>query len=259
MIEVKNITKSFGKTRVIEDISIVFEKGKTNLIIGQSGSGKTVLMKCMVGLHEVDGGQIIYDERMFSDMKSRRGSEGAKFGERKIIRQEIGMMFQGGALFDSLNVEENVIFPLSMFTEKSDEEKEERANFCLKRVNLSNVNHLYPDELSGGMKKRVAIARAIAMNPKYLLCDEPNSGLDPITAIVIDNLIKEITYEYEITTIINTHDMNSVMGIGDNIVFIYEGKKWWEGDKEDILHTDNKELNDFVYATKSLQKLREEK
>jgi len=258
MIEVRNITKSFGEMQVLEDISIVFEKGKTNLIIGQSGSGKTVLMKCMVGLHEVDGGQIMYDERMFSDMKFRRGSSGAKFGERKIIRQEIGMMFQGGALFDSLNVEENVIFPLSMFTEKSDEEKEERANFCLNRVNLSNVNHLYPDELSGGMKKRVAIARAIAMNPKYLLCDEPNSGLDPKTAIVIDDLIKEITYEYEITTVINTHDMNSVMGIGDNIVFIHEGKKWWEGDKEEILHADNKELNDFVYATKFLKKLRED-
>lgn len=257
MIEVSNITKSFGETRVIEDISIVFEQGKTNLIIGQSGSGKTVLMKCMVGLYEVDGGQIMYDERMFSDMKFRRGSSGAKFEERKIIRQEIGMMFQGGALFDSLNVEENVIFPLSMFTEKSDEEKEERANFCLNRVNLSNVNHLYPDELSGGMKKRVAIARAIAMNPKYLLCDEPNSGLDPKTAIVIDDLIKEITYEYEITTVINTHDMNSVMGIGDNIVFIHEGKKWWEGDKEEILHADNKELYDFVYANKYLKKLKE--
>jgi len=257
MIEVKNITKSFGKTQVLEDISIVFEKGKTNLIIGQSGSGKTVLMKCMVGLYEVDGGQIMYDERMFSDLKFRRRSSGLKFEERKIIRQEIGMMFQGGALFDSLNVEENVIFPLSMFTEKSDEEKVERANFCLNRVNLSNVNHLYPDELSGGMKKRVAIARAIAMNPKYLLCDEPNSGLDPKTAIVIDDLIKEITYEYEITTVINTHDMNSVMGIGDNIVFIYEGKKWWVGDKEEILHAENKELNDFVYANKYLRKLKE--
>lgn len=259
MIEVKNITKSFGETQVLEDISILFEQGKTNLIIGQSGSGKTVLMKCMVGLHEVDGGQIIYDDRIFSDMKFRRGSSGAIFVERKIIRQEIGMMFQGGALFDSLTVEENVTFPLSMFTEKSDEEKEDRANFCLNRVNIVNVNHLYPDELSGGMKKRVAIARAIAMNPKYLLCDEPNSGLDPKTAIVIDELIKEITYEYGITTVINTHDMNSVMGIGDNIVFIYEGKKWWEGDKEAILNTDNKELNDFVYATKSLRKLRDEK
>jgi len=245
MIEVKNITKSFGETRVLEDISVVFEQGKTNLIIGQSGAGKTVLMKCMVGLHEVDGGQIMYDQRMFSSMKFRRESPGEKLEDRRTIRQDIGMMFQGGALFDSLNVEENVIFPLSMFTNKSEEEKKDRANFCLNRVNLSDINHLYPDELSGGMKKRVAIARAIAMNPKYLLCDEPNSGLDPKTAIVIDDLIKEITYEYKITTVINTHDMNSVLGIGDNIVFIHEGKKWWEGNREEILHADNKELNDF--------------
>ena len=257
MIEVKNITKSFGETRVLEDISVVFEQGKTNLIIGQSGAGKTVLMKCMVGLHEVDGGQIMYDQRMFSSMKFRRESPGEKLEDRRTIRQDIGMMFQGGALFDSLNVEENVIFPLSMFTNKSEEEKKDRANFCLNRVNLSDINHLYPDELSGGMKKRVAIARAIAMNPKYLVCDEPNSGLDPKTAIVIDDLIKEITYEYKITTVINTHDMNSVLGIGDNIVFIHEGKKWWEGNREEILHADNKELNDFVYATKYLKKLKE--
>ncbi|MFH1320001.1 MAG: ATP-binding cassette domain-containing protein [Bacteroidota bacterium] len=256
MIEVKNISKSFSDNKVLDDISIVFEKGKTNLVIGESGSGKTVLMKCMVGLHEVDGGLITYDEHIFSDMKLRQGFSKIKSKERKTIRKEIGMMFQGGALFDSLTVEENVIFPLSMFTDMEDEEKCERANFCLNRVNLINADHLYPAELSGGMKKRVAIARAIAMNPKYLFCDEPNSGLDPKNAIVIDNLIKEITDEYEITTVINTHDMNSVIGIGDKIIFIYQGKKWWEGNKEDVLNTDNKEFNEFVYATKYLKEQR---
>jgi len=256
MIEVKNITKSFANAKVLKDVSVSFEKGKTNLVIGQSGSGKTVLIKCMVGLHEVDSGRVIYDERIFSDMKSRK-KVGNK-NERKNIRKEIGMMFQGGALFDSLTVEENVIFPLSMFTEMTEEEKIARANFCLDRVNLVNVNELFPAELSGGMQKRVAIARAISMNPKYLLCDEPNSGLDPKTAIVIDNLIQEITHEFNITTVINTHDMNSVMEIGDKIVFIHNGEKWWEGDKDNILDMDNQELNDFVYAAKYLKQLKKQ-
>ena len=254
MIEAKNITKSFANKDVLKDVSVCFEKGKTNLVIGQSGSGKTVLIKCMVGLHEVDSGRIEYDGRVFSDMKTRK--RGPSSGSRKKIRKEIGMMFQGGALFDSLNVEENVIFPLSMFTKMSEEEKLERANFCLNRVNLVNVNKLYPSEISGGMQKRVAIARAISMNPKYLLCDEPNSGLDPKTAIVIDNLIHEITQEFDITTIINTHDMNSVMEIGDKIVFIYKGEKWWEGSQKEILDTDNHELNEFVYASKHLQQFK---
>ena len=257
MIEVRNITKSFGEHQVIKDISIVFERGKTNLIIGQSGAGKTILMKCMVGLNEIEGGKILYGDQVFSDIKSRQGSAGNLLKERKKIRREIGMMFQGGALFDSLTVDENVIFPLSMFTEMSPEEMQERANFCLDRVNLVNANHLYPAELSGGMKKRVAIARAIAMNPKYLLCDEPNSGLDPKNAIVIDQLIKEITEEYNITTVINTHDMNSVMEIGEKIIFIYEGMKWWEGSNKDILDTGNTELNDFIFAAKYLKKLKE--
>jgi len=254
MIEAKNITKSFINQEVLKDVSVCFEKGKTNLVIGQSGSGKTVLIKCMVGLHEVDSGRIEYDGRVFSDMKTRK--RGPNTGSRKKIRKEIGMMFQGGALFDSLNVEENVIFPLSMFTTMSEEEKLDRANFCLNRVNLVNVNKLYPSEISGGMQKRVAIARAISMNPKYLLCDEPNSGLDPKTAIVIDNLIQEITQEFDITTIINTHDMNSVMEIGDKIVFIYKGEKWWEGTQKEILDTDNHELNEFVYASKHLQQFK---
>jgi len=255
MITVANINKAFGDSQVLKDVSISFEKGKTNLIIGQSGSGKTVLMKCMVGLHEVDSGEIKFDDRVFSDMKSRKHVPNGV--PRREIRKDIGMMFQGGALFDSATVEENVIFPLSMFTKMTEEEKIERANFCLDRVNLENANKLFPAELSGGMQKRVAIARAIAMNPKYLLCDEPNSGLDPKTAIVIDNLIHEITHEFNITTVINTHDMNSVMEIGDKIIFIYDGKKWWEGSNKQILNTDNKELNGFVYAAKYLKKLRE--
>jgi phospholipid/cholesterol/gamma-HCH transport system ATP-binding protein len=254
MIEAKNITKSFNNTKVLKDVSVSFEKGKANLVIGQSGSGKTVLIKCMIGLHEVDSGRVTYDDRIFSDMKSRK-KVGNK-NERKNIRKEIGMMFQGGALFDSLTVVENVIVPLSMFTEMTEEEKLERANFCLNRVNLENVNQRFPAELSGGMQKRVAIARAISMKPKYLLCDEPNSGLDPKTAIVIDNLIHEITHEFSITTVINTHDMNSVMEIGDKIVFIHNGEKWWEGNKDNILETDNEELNDFVYAAKYLKQLK---
>jgi len=228
MIEARNISKSFGDKQVLKNISFTFEKGKTNLIIGESGSGKTVLMKCLVGLYEIDAGQVFYDNRQFSKMS---------FAEMKHIRQEIGMLFQGGALFDSMNVEENVMFPLTMFAKMKPEEKLERANFCLSRVNLVNSNKVMPSELSGGMKKRVAIARAIAMNPKYLFCDEPNSGLDPHTANVIDNLISEITQEYDITTVINTHDMNSVIEIGDNIAFINHGELWWSGDKTQILHT----------------------
>ncbi|PCH97430.1 MAG: ABC transporter ATP-binding protein [Bacteroidetes bacterium] len=254
MIEVSRISKSFTNKPVLKDISIIFEKGKANLIIGQSGSGKTVLMKCMVGLHEVDEGKIMYDERLFSDKTSAEtGSNGIN---RQSIRRDIGMMFQGGALFDSKTVEENVIFPLSMFTNMSEEEKLDRANVCLNRVNLENANDLYPAELSGGMQKRVAIARAISMKPKYLFCDEPNSGLDPKTAIVIDNLIHEITHEFDITTIINTHDMNSLMEIGDKIVFIHKGEKWWEGTNKAILSSDNEELNEFIFAAKYLKALK---
>ncbi|MBA3284173.1 MAG: ATP-binding cassette domain-containing protein [Nitrosopumilus sp.] len=247
MIEVKNVYKSFNGTVVLEDISATFEKGKTNLIIGGSGSGKTVLMKCMVGLHEVDKGKVLYNDRNFSKMD---------FSTRKEIRQEIGMIFQGGALFDSLNVEQNVIFPLNIQSDMSTKDKLERANFVLKRVNLKNVNKLMPSEISGGMKKRVAIARAIAAKPQYLFCDEPNSGLDPQTSQVIDNLIKEITLEYEITTVINTHDMNSVIEIGDKVIYLYKGKKHWEGNKEEIVKTDNKELNDFIFASKAMQKMK---
>jgi len=247
MIEAINVSKTFNDHEVLKNISVSFEKGKTNLIIGQSGSGKTVLMKCLVGLFPIDKGSINFDGRSFSDIS---------YDEKKKIRQEIGMLFQGGALFDSMNVEENIVFPLSMFTDMSVSEKIDRANFCLKRVNLENVNKLFPSELSGGMKKRVAIARAIAANPKYLFCDEPNSGLDPATSIVIDNLISEITQEYQITTVINTHDMNSVIEIGDKIAFIYKGMLWWEGDKNSILNADNKEINDFVYATELTRRLK---
>ena len=229
MIEVKGLNKSFGENHVLQDINAKFYKGQVNIIIGQSGSGKTVLTKCMVGLHDVDSGTIEYDG------------------------VDIGMLFQAGALFDSMTVEENVMFPLSMFTNQTLAERRERANFCLQRVTLPNANALYPSELSGGMKKRVAIARAIAMNPKYLYCDEPNSGLDPKTGLVIDKLIHEITEEYNITTIVITHDMNSVIEIGDNIHFIYKGKKWWEGSKEEILRTENKEVHDFVYASEFMK------
>ena len=247
MIETKNISKTFSGHKVLENISVRFEKGKTNLIIGESGSGKTVLMKCLVGLLEVDEGQVLYDNRNFSDMALL---------ERKAIRQEIGMLFQGAALFDSYTVEENVMFPLNMFSDMTLEEKKDRVNFCLNRVNILNANNLFPSEISGGMKKRVAIARAISMSPKYLFCDEPNSGLDPKTSILIDNLISEITKEFEITTVINTHDMNSVIEIGDKIAFIYNGKLWWEGNNDEILNADNKEINDFVYATELLRKLK---
>lgn len=247
MIQIHNISKSFNGRLVLNDISFEFETGKTNMIIGESGSGKTTLLKCMVGLNEIDNGQILYDGRSFTDLD---------FDEKKDLRKEIGMLFQGGALFDSKTVEENVVFPLSMFTDMSESEKRDRANFCLQRVNLVNANNLFPSEISGGMKKRVAIARAIAVQPKYLFCDEPNSGLDPKTSIVIDNLIKEITDEYHITTVVITHDMNSVIEIGDHIMFIYKGNKHWEGSKFEILKTDNKEVNDFVYATKFMRELK---
>lgn len=246
MIRVEHLYKSFGDKLVLNDVSAVFEQGKTNLIIGQSGMGKTVLMKAIVGLFEVDKGDIFYGDILFNKLP---------FKEKVLLRQHIGMLFQGAALFDSVTVEENVMYPLDMFTNQSKEQKMERVNFCLNRVDMENSNHLYPSELSGGMRKRVAIARAIALNPQFLFCDEPNSGLDPKTSIVIDELIKEITQEYNITTIVNTHDMNSVMGIGDNIIFIYQGMNWWQGTKEDVLQSDNKELNDFVFASKLAKRI----
>ncbi|MDE5579453.1 MAG: ATP-binding cassette domain-containing protein [Alistipes sp.] len=240
MIRAQHIVKSFDGRTVLDDISVEFETGRTNLIIGKSGSGKTVLLKSLVGLHGIDSGAVWYDDINFTELG---------FRERKAIRKDIGMIFQGGALLDSSSVEENVKLPLDLFTEQSEAEKLERVNFCLQRVRLENANRLYPAELSGGMIKRVAIARAIVLNPKYLFCDEPNSGLDPQTSIVIDNLIHEITREYNITTIINTHDMNSVMEIGEKIVYIHEGRKWWEGTKDEILQADNPELNAFVFAS----------
>ncbi|HQH41402.1 MAG TPA: ATP-binding cassette domain-containing protein [Bacteroidales bacterium] len=248
MIELKHVSKSFDGIPVIRDFSVTFEPGKTNLIIGRSGSGKTVLLKSIVGLHPIDTGSILFDGRDFTRMS---------FNEKKEIRKEFGMLFQGAALFDSATVEENVMFPMDMFTEWSPEQKRERANFCLKRVNIINKNQLYPAELSGGMRKRVAIARAIALNPKYLFCDEPNSGLDPQTAILIDNLISEITREFNITTIINTHDMNSVMEIGEKVVFIHNGYKMWEGSKDDILDANNKELSDFIFASNMAKRIRD--
>jgi phospholipid/cholesterol/gamma-HCH transport system ATP-binding protein len=248
MIVVDNISKSFGDTQILFDVNATFNSGKVNQIIGGSGQGKSVLTKCIVGLHEVDKGRILYDGRDFTSMNRK---------ERIEIRKEIGMLFQGSALFDSLTVEENVMFPLKMFTDMSKEEMLERANFCLNRVDIINKNDLFPAECSGGMQKRIAIARAIAMNPKYLFCDEPNSGLDPKTSIVIDNLISEITYEYDITTVVITHDMNSVMEAADYIMFIYGGKKWWEGDRDGIIKTDNKEVIEFVYASKFMQTLRD--
>ena len=240
MIKCENIFKSFDGRTILEDISVEFESGKTNLIIGRSGSGKTVLLKTLVGLHEPDSGSVFYDEKNYTALS---------FAERKEVRRELGMIFQGGALLDSSTVYENVRLPLDMFTNRTSAEKDKRVRECLERVELSHAGHLYPSELSGGMIKRAAIARAIVLNPKYLFCDEPNSGLDPQTSIVIDNLIRDITVEYNITTIINTHDMNSVMEIGDKIVYIHQGKKWWEGTKDDILSADNKELNDFVFAS----------
>ena len=247
MITVKHISKSFSDVQILNDISFVFETGKTNLIIGKSGSGKSVLTKCMVGLYEPDYGDIFFDDRMLSDLKPK---------ERKQLRREIGMLFQASALFDSLSVEENVAFPIKMFTKMSKEEIDERVNFCLNRVDIINKNQLYPSELSGGMQKRVAIARAIAMQPKYLFCDEPNSGLDPVTAIVIDELIQEITEEYNMTTIVITHDMNSVLEIGENIMFIDQGENKWTGSKNEILDVKVKELHDFIYVSKFLQQMK---
>ena len=248
MIEVQNIIKSFDGPKVLKGISPVFAPGKTNLIIGQSGSGKTVFLKCLLGLFETDRGKILFEGKRLKKMSVL---------ERSVLRQEMGMVFQGSALFDSMNVEENIMFPMQMFTQKMDDEIREQANLAIKRVNLINANEKYPDEISGGMKKRVAIARAIVMNPKYLFCDEPNSGLDPKTAILIDNLIQEITEEYNITTVINTHDMNSVMEIGEKIVFLKDGYKSWEGTKNEIFNTDNEAVTDFVYSSDLFKKVRE--
>jgi phospholipid/cholesterol/gamma-HCH transport system ATP-binding protein len=250
MIRVSHLFKSFNGQPVLEDISVVFEPGKTNLIIGSSGSGKTVLLKCIVGLHEIDEGEVWYGDTLFGALN---------FMGKKEIRKQMGMLFQGSALFDSLTVEDNVRFPLDMFSDMNAEEKIERVNFCLKRVNILNANNLYPAELSGGMKKRVAIARAISLNPKYLFCDEPNSGLDPLTAILIDALIKELTEEYSMTTIVNTHDMNSVMEIGEKVIFINDGIKCWEGNNKDILQSDCKALNNFVFANNLAKLLKEKK
>ncbi len=240
MIELIGIKKGFEHKEVLKGVSTTFYKGKSNFVIGASGSGKSVLMKCMVGLLEVDSGQIKYGGKDFVSLG---------YEQKKEIRKELGMLFQGTALFDSLNVEDNIAFPLKMFTQMTPAEISDRVNFCLGRVNLPNVNKLFPSALSGGMKKRVGIARAIALNPKYLFCDEPNSGLDPLTSRLIDDLIKEITEEYNITTIINTHDMKSLFEMGDNIIFIYKGEKWWEGRKEDIRGSANKELLDFMKAS----------
>ncbi|WP_343606689.1 ATP-binding cassette domain-containing protein [Fluviicola sp.] len=248
MIQVIHVNKTFGENQVLKDVSATFEKGKVNLIIGQSGQGKSVLAKCIVGLHEVDSGEVLYSGRDFTKMDRL---------QRKEIRQEIGMLFQGSALFDSMTVEQNIMFPLTMFTKMSKKEMLDRVNFCLERVNLAGRNKLYPAECSGGMQKRIAIARAISMNPKYLFCDEPNSGLDPQTSILIDNLIREITYEYGITTIVITHDMNSVIEIGDSVVFINKGQNWWQGDRKSIITTDNKEINDFVFASDFMKEIKE--
>ena len=247
MIEVKNLFKRYEGDYVLNDVSARFEPGQCNLIIGRSGSGKTVLLKSIAGLIEVDRGEIWYDDQKFSHLDTK---------SKQDIRKEMGVLFQGAALFDSLTVEENVLFPLEMFTEQNRKENLDRANFCLDRVRVSGSNQLFPAELSGGMKKRVAIARAIALNPRYLLCDEPNSGLDPETAIVIDNLIKELTEEFQMTTIINSHDMNSVLEIGDKVIFIYKGCLCCEGSREEILKTDNDVLNNFVFATNMAQQIK---
>lgn len=244
MIEIKHIRKSFGDKTVIDDVSAVFETGKCNLIIGASGSGKTVLMKCIVGLFEPNEGEILYDGDSFTNMNESK---------RKELRQQIGMLFQGSALFDSMTVEQNVRFPLDMFTRLTGSQKHERAMQVLERVNLKEAANKFPAEISGGMKKRVGIARAIVLNPKYLFCDEPNSGLDPKTSLVIDRLIKEITVEFNMTTIINTHDMNSVMEIGENILFMHKGQKEWEGTNKDIIFSKNEELNNFIFASEFLQ------
>ncbi len=248
MITLKNITKSFDGSQILKGISMTFEAGKTNLIIGQSGSGKTVLLKCLLGLFQTDSGQMYFNDQVFGNMHEK---------DRRTLRREMGMVFQGSALFDSMTVLENVMFPMQMLTKKSDAEIKIAAEEVIERVNLENANNKLPAELSGGMQKRVAIARAIVMKPKYLFCDEPNSGLDPKTAIVIDNLIKEITKENNITTVINSHDMNSVMEIGDSILFLQDGKKAWEGSKELIFKTDNQVVNDFVYSSNLMKKIKQ--
>lgn len=246
MIELKNITKSFGDRTVVENVSFTFQTGKTNLVIGESGSGKTTLLKIMVGLHQPNSGSVVYDGRDFTALSEK---------EKQVVRKEIGMLFQGGALFDSMNLEQNVRFPLDMFTELTEAEKIDRVNFCLEKVRLVGKNKLFPSELSGGMKKRAALARAISNNPNYLFCDEPNSGLDPKTSIVIDELISEITRDLNMTTVIITHDMNSVMEIGENLMFIYKGNNWWTGTKDEILNTKNNELYDFVFASEFIKKV----
>ena len=248
MVEVKNLTKSFDGRIVLNDISTVFETGKTNLIIGRSGSGKTVLIKNIIGLIRPDSGDILYDGRNLTSMSKH---------DLNMLRREMGMLFQGSALFDSMTVLENVMFPLNMFSKDTYKERQKRAEFCLDRVNLSGSCDLFPSEISGGMMKRAAIARAIALNPKYLFCDEPNSGLDPKTSLVIDDLIHDITKEYNMTTIINTHDMNSVMHIGETIIFIKEGIKEWQGTKEDVITSNNQALNDFIFASDLFRKVRE--
>ena len=247
MIAVSGVNKTFKDNQVLFDISTVFERGKTNLIIGRSGSGKTVLLKCIIGLHQADTGKISFDGKDILTLNAK---------SKQMLRQEMGMLFQGSALFDSLTVEENIQFPLDMFTNLTRKEKLNRINFCLDRVSLDDVNKLFPAELSGGMQKRVAIARAIVLNPKYLFCDEPNSGLDPVTALVIDRLISEITHEFNITTIVNTHDMNSVLEIGEKVVFIYQGHKQWEGNNKEILSTEDEYLNNFIFASEFAKHLR---
>jgi len=247
MIEARSIYKSFDGKDILKDVNILFERGKINQIIGQSGSGKTVLIKCLVGLFDVSSGSVIYDNRDFTQMDIKH---------RKHLRQEIGMIFQGGALFDSMSVMENVLFPLQMFSKKTKAEIIKRAEFCLDRVGLLNAGKMLPDEISGGMQKRVSIARAIALNPKYLFCDEPNSGLDPKTGVKIDDLIEEITLEYQITTVVNTHDMNSVIQHGDNINFIADGRVEWQGNKNNFLDSGNEILNSFIYSTELLKRVK---
>lgn len=248
MIKVSHISKYFGERKVLNDIDTLFLPGKCNLIIGKSGSGKTVLLRTIAGLYQPEEGFVSYDDRIFANMTREQKVE---------LRKDIGFIFQEGALFDSMNVEENIMFPLRMFTRKRRKEMLSRVEYCLDRVNLKGANKMFPSELSGGMRKRVAIARAIAAQPKYLFCDEPNSGLDPVTSILIDKLILDITHEFNMTTIVNTHDMNSVMEIGENIIFINEGKLWWQGDRENVLQTDNKELNNFIFCSALTRKIKE--
>jgi len=248
MIKVENIHKSFGQEEILKGISTTFEKGKTNLIIGQSGSGKTVLLKCLIGLFKPDEGFIYYEDKAIQKMNDE---------EQRVLREEIGMLFQGGALFDSMTIEENVMFPLRMFSKQKKSQMLDRVNEVLKRVNLEDVNKKFPSEISGGMQKRVSIARAVVNNPKYLFCDEPNSGLDPKTATLIDNLIQEITHEYNITTVVVTHDMNSVMEIGEKVVLLKKGKLVWQGDNQEIFKTDNEDVTQFVYSSDLFKKIRE--